>query len=112
MIERRSTSCARIAALVAVAAATLVCPRWMMAEDEADVRYNRDVLPILADQCFVCHGFDKGNRKAGLRLDVREAATAQLKSGVHAIAPGKIGESALIERIFSTDVDEAMPPKK
>lgn len=44
------------------------------------LRYNRDVRPILSDHCFACHGPDKANQKAGLRLDVREARMAKILS--------------------------------
>lgn len=81
------------------------------ASDEA-VGYNRDVLPILADNCFQCHGFDKAQRKAGLRLDSAAGAMAVLESGERAITPGKVAESGLIERILTTDADDLMPPKK
>lgn len=75
------------------------------------VQYNRDVLPILAENCFSCHGFDKGKRKAGLRLDLADAASAVLDSGVRAITPGKVAESALIIRIFTTVTEDLMPPE-
>jgi hypothetical protein len=84
----------------------------LCAGDLSVVRYNRDVLPILADQCFQCHGFDKANRKAGLRLDQREGAMAELESGARAIVPGDVNASALVERLFTSDTDEVMPPKK
>ncbi|MBX7208614.1 MAG: PSD1 and planctomycete cytochrome C domain-containing protein [Verrucomicrobiaceae bacterium] len=84
----------------------------LCAGDSSVVRYNRDVLPILADQCFQCHGFDKANRKAGLHLDQREGAMAELESGARAIVPGDVKASALVERIFTSDADEVMPPKK
>ena len=74
------------------------------------VQYNRDVLPILAENCFVCHGFDKGTRKAGLRLDSASGATAKLSSDVYAIVPGKTQESELVRRILSTDATDVMPP--
>ncbi|HVX64533.1 MAG TPA: PSD1 and planctomycete cytochrome C domain-containing protein [Pirellulales bacterium] len=74
------------------------------------VRYNRDVLPILADNCFACHGFDKSKREAELRLDLRESAAAELPSGVTAIVPGKPAESALWERVSATDEALLMPP--
>jgi hypothetical protein len=77
----------------------------LRAADEVD--YNRDVRPILAEKCYPCHGPDKKARKARLRLDDLAAA---MKSG--AIAPGKPDDSELIERIFSGDPDERMPPKK
>ena len=67
--------------------------------------FNRDVRPILAENCFACHGPDSASRKAGLRLDRREVA---VKAG--AIAPGKPDESEMIHRIFATDNDEVMPP--
>jgi hypothetical protein len=69
------------------------------------VQFNRDVRPILADNCFLCHGPDKGRRQADLRLDVREAAVEAA-----AIVPGKPAESLLVKRILSDDVDERMPP--
>src|SRR3954464_5999039 len=75
---------------------------------EGPVGYRRDVLPILSDRCFKCHGPDSATRKAGLRLDRADAAVAELDSGAKAIVPGKADESALIERIFSTDPGETM----
>ncbi|MEE3230675.1 MAG: c-type cytochrome domain-containing protein, partial [Planctomycetota bacterium] len=77
----------------------------LRAADEVD--YNRDVRPILAEKCYPCHGPDKKARKAKLRLDDLAAA---MKSG--AIIPGKPDDSELVERIFSDDPDERMPPKK
>jgi Protein of unknown function (DUF1553)/Protein of unknown function (DUF1549)/Concanavalin A-like lectin/glucanases superfamily/Planctomycete cytochrome C len=73
----------------------------------AEIQYNRDIRPILADNCFACHGPDSAARKASLRLDLREEAIK-----AKAIIPGKPGESALIVRTHSTDVDEMMPPPK
>jgi hypothetical protein len=70
-----------------------------------ELHFNRDVRPILSDNCFRCHGPDKGNRKAKLRLDDRDVA---IEKG--AIVPGKPDESELIRRINSTDPDEVMPP--
>ena len=74
------------------------------AEDNKNLQFNRDIRPILSENCYKCHGPDKGNRKGKLRLDQREAAIAK------AIAPGKPAESELIKRIFSTDPEEQMPP--
>ncbi|MFO1482617.1 MAG: PSD1 and planctomycete cytochrome C domain-containing protein [Verrucomicrobiaceae bacterium] len=79
---------------------------------DGEARYNRDVLPILADNCFKCHGFDKAQRKAGLRLDQADGATAELESGARAVVPGKPDESALIGRIFTDEADDVMPPRK
>ena len=69
--------------------------------------YNRDVRPILSDTCFKCHGPDKGNRKAKMRLDVREEALAK-----EAFVPGKPAESELVKRIHTSDPDDVMPPAK
>lgn len=76
------------------------------------IEYNRDVRPILADNCFKCHGFDKNGRKADLRLDTADGATAADKDGVRAIVPGKLDDSDLHERIHSSDSDDLMPPPK
>src|SRR3954467_10113523 len=72
--------------------------------------FNRDVRPILAENCFLCHGPDDGTRKAKLRLDVRDAALKGGKSGTAAIVPGKPTESALVARITSPDPEQRMPP--
>lgn len=69
------------------------------------VEFNRDVRPILSDNCFFCHGPDAGHRQADLRLDLRDEAIAG-----DAIVPGDIDASAVIERIVSADADLMMPP--
>jgi hypothetical protein len=72
--------------------------------------FSRDVRPILSQHCFKCHGPDDKARKGGLRLDLRESAVKEAKSGSIALVPGKPDQSELITRIFSTDEDELMPP--
>ena len=79
---------------------------------EGKVQFNRDVRPILSDTCFHCHGPDEKERKAGLRLDVREDALKPAKSGAVAIVPGQPEKSELVARIFTTDGDDLMPPAK
>lgn len=74
------------------------------------VSYNRDVRPILAENCFACHGFDHATREAGLRLDTAAGAVATLDSGEVAIRPNNPSESELITRILSDDEDVQMPP--
>lgn len=74
------------------------------------VQFNRDIRPILSDKCFACHGPDQTKRKAGLRLDVREAALARLKSGAAAVVAGKPEASELVARVFSAEASERMPP--
>ena len=76
------------------------------------INFARDVRPILADNCFACHGPDDKARKAGLRLDTKEGAFAKLKSGGLTIAAGKPDESDLVFRIESDDPELHMPPKK
>lgn len=76
----------------------------------ADVDFSRDILPLLSDRCFKCHGPDEANREAGLRLDRNESATAKLDSGARAVVPGKSGESEIFHRITSEDPELRMPP--
>ncbi len=72
---------------------------------EAPVGYNREIRAILVENCFSCHGADSAGRKADLRLDQREEAVA---SG--AIVPGDPDSSVMLDRIFSDDPEEVMPP--
>ncbi|GMW00377.1 MAG: hypothetical protein AMXMBFR84_15140 [Candidatus Hydrogenedentota bacterium] len=67
--------------------------------------FNRDIRPILADNCFHCHGRDANQRKAGLRLDVAEEAKSK-----GAVVPGNSDASELVKRITSGDPSEKMPP--
>jgi Protein of unknown function (DUF1553)/Protein of unknown function (DUF1549)/Planctomycete cytochrome C len=69
------------------------------------VEYNRDVRPILSENCFFCHGPDKAHRKSGLRLDVRDAALEDA-----AFVPGDPNKSELVIRITTKDADGLMPP--
>ena len=71
----------------------------------APLSYNRDIRPILSENCFACHGPDKASREAKLRLDIREAAIEK-----EAIIPGDLKKSDLIFYINSGDEDEIMPP--
>ena len=73
--------------------------------------FNRDIRPILADNCFKCHGPDAKQRKGKLRLDDERAAKGPAGSGSTAIVPGKIDESELYARINAHDADLRMPPK-
>ncbi len=89
-----------------VLALSLIAP----ARAATKLEFNRDIRPILSDNCFACHGFDVKNRKAGLRLDVPEGAFARNEDGVAAILPGKLDASELIKRIIASDPDDLMPP--
>ncbi len=70
------------------------------------VDFNREIRPILSDNCFACHGPDENQRKAKLRFDTKEGAFA--KPGV--ITPGAASKSRLYQRISSKDRDSVMPP--
>ncbi|MFN3651341.1 MAG: PSD1 and planctomycete cytochrome C domain-containing protein [Armatimonadota bacterium] len=79
------------------------------APDGPAVDFNRDVKPILAENCFACHGADGGKRMAGLRLDTLEGALHPAASGKKALVPGKPEESELLKRVVATDA-RVMPP--
>src|SRR4026208_845950 len=79
-------------------------------ESTAKIEYNRDVRPILSENCFACHGADSASRKASLRLDRFEDAVLPRKDSKPAIVPGKPEESAVVARIFATNEDDIMPP--
>jgi mono/diheme cytochrome c family protein len=76
----------------------------------AEVDYTRDVLPILAENCFKCHGPDDAARKGKLRLDSKAGALAGGKSGDAAIVAGKPDESELYLRVTETTESRRMPP--
>lgn len=82
------------------------------AAESREISYNRDIRPILTENCFACHGPDSAARKADLRLDNFEAATAERKDSKPAIIPGQADESELIRRILTADEDDVMPPVK
>ena len=75
--------------------------------DDVPLNFNRDIRPILSENCFYCHGQDANKRQADLRLDVRDVA---IKTG--AITPKDIAKSSLITRIHADDPDQLMPPAK
>lgn len=84
------------------AACMMLCPQSALA---SGIEFNRDIRPILSDQCIACHGPDSAARAAGLRLDQREVA---VESG--AIVPGDPDASEMMRRILSHDEYERMPP--
>src|SRR4029077_14748156 len=82
----------------------------IFAADPQPLRFNRDIRPILAENCFQCHGPYAGHRKSGLRLDGRETALKPADSGESAIVPGQPRASSLVARIEAEDPGERMPP--
>jgi hypothetical protein len=81
----------------------------IMAEQGAEIQFNRDVRPILSDKCFFCHGPDEEERKGDLRLDIASDALKDL-GGYAAIVPGDVAESELVARMVTKDADDLMPP--
>ncbi|MDZ4685779.1 MAG: PSD1 and planctomycete cytochrome C domain-containing protein [Planctomycetaceae bacterium] len=76
---------------------------------DGTVDFNRDIRPILSNNCFQCHGPDEQERKAELRLDTAAGIVADL-GGHAAVIPGDPAKSALWERVTATDPDVLMPP--
>jgi hypothetical protein len=74
------------------------------------VKFDRDIRPILAENCFACHGPDTGARKAGLRFDTKEGFFEKTKKHEPAVVPGNLEKSELWARINATDPDDVMPP--
>jgi hypothetical protein len=75
------------------------------AAQPGQIDFNRDIRPILSENCFYCHGQDPNHRKKDLRLDIRESA---LKA--KAFVPGQAEQSELIKRVFTDDPQDLMPP--
>jgi hypothetical protein len=83
-----------------------------IATSQEDIRFNRDIRPLLSDRCFHCHGPDKGNRKAKLRLDRADGpdGSYRIRNNSQAIKPGSIKESAIWYRLTTENADDMMPP--
>ncbi len=103
MFTIRSSIVFRVALL---ACAVFLPSRELAAEAPVSAApdFTREVRPILSRYCFKCHGPDDKTRKAKLRLDVRESAVKE------AIVPGKPDDSEFVNRLFTKDAEEIMPP--
>lgn len=86
-------------------------PQRAAASQKDAIDFNRDIRPILSDNCFHCHGPDAEKRKADLRLDT-EAGAKSLVGGKYPIHPTNPNQGTVLERILSQDPDEQMPPPK
>src|SRR6266566_1678685 len=75
------------------------------------VEFNRDVRPILSDNCYACHGPDRNKRKADLRLDTKDGLMSS-HDDVRTVVAGKPAESELLRRVIAEDPDERMPDPK
>ncbi len=90
----------------------LIAPLLLDAVSAATVPdFSREVLPILSENCFHCHGQDAKARKADLRLDV-EAEAKKPIDGKPPVLAGNSSKSEIIARLLSHDTDEQMPPPK
>src|SRR5437016_12856330 len=76
------------------------------------VDFARQIRPILSENCFLCHGPDEKERKAKLRLDLKEHAFGPLRREGRAIVPGQPRESGIIQRILAEDPSERAPPPR
>ena len=75
------------------------------------IDFGRDILPILSNNCFHCHGPEDSHRKGKLRLDTHAGVLGAGKSDATAVVPGKSNQSDLDLRISSTDDEDVMPPR-
>jgi len=91
---------------IAVGAITFCAAHILLAQN---IDFQREIRPILSDNCFQCHGPDGASRQADLRLDRRDSALAALADGTP-IVPGKSAESLVYQRISSSDASFRMPP--
>jgi hypothetical protein len=100
----------RIVGSVAIALFTGV--RAFAEANDAKLDFNRDIRPILSENCYACHGPDKNKRKADLRLDTKDGLFNEM-AGAWPIIPNKPDQSDLLRRIaLPSDDDDHMPPAK
>lgn len=98
--------------------AIVACVLWMngislggfSSAVDREIDFNFHIRPILVQKCYLCHGPDPSSRKAGLRLDTFEGATALLEDSTRAIIPGDPEHSTLVWRINHSDPNTVMPP--
>src|SRR6185503_16378297 len=99
-------------AWASTACATILVSAALAPGAESKIGFNREVRPILSDNCFACHGPDNNKRKAGLRLDTKEGLFEKTSKHEPAVVPGKLKESELWSRITTTNLDDRMPPEE
>ncbi|RPH35601.1 MAG: hypothetical protein EHM91_17005, partial [Planctomycetota bacterium] len=105
----RTTFGSSIAALLLLVGVQAQDSKSLVAIPERVV-FNRDIRPILSDNCVQCHG--PGTRKGNLRLDLRDSAFGPAESGKIALVPGDLEKSELWQRISTTETGDKMPPRK
>ena len=96
----RSTLCFLLCALAVTA----------QGADDKKIDFSREILPLLSENCFQCHGPDEANREAGLRLDDKNSVFAELDSGEHGVVASNSADSELYRRLVTDDEDLRMPP--
>jgi hypothetical protein len=94
---------------LAAVSAVLIASAFVRAAEQS-IDFNRDVKPILAKNCFACHGPDDSHREGNLRLDRRDGAVKVRKDGGAAVVPGKPSDSRLVERVTAKGDEDRMPP--
>ena len=104
------SSAARVSQVLMASVFGLVLSIGFTSAAESRVRFNRDIRPILTDNCLACHGPDNNARKAGLRLDQREGLFEKTPKRGPAVVPGNLEKSELWQRVITTDPDDLMPP--
>ncbi|MDA1277195.1 MAG: DUF1553 domain-containing protein [Verrucomicrobia bacterium] len=99
-----------------VASATILaaacCDVYAGESAGSDIHFSRDILPILSENCFACHGPDDGSRKADLRLDTKGGLYEKTDKHEPAVVPGDLEASEIWYRIVTLDEDDIMPPPK
>ncbi|KAF0174230.1 MAG: hypothetical protein FD161_3623 [Limisphaerales bacterium] len=93
----------------ALVAFAVVSPVFAAPTPKSAVDFNRDVLPILSENCFQCHGPDEKAREAKLRLDTKDGL---LRTTKPIVVPGKAAQSDLFKRLVTKLADDVMPPPK
>src|SRR5436190_13997920 len=96
----------------ATVAASLGAGVLSSASAAAKGQFNRDIRPILSDNCFSCHGIDAKKREAKLRLDTAGGLLEKGESGAIPVVAGDLAKSEVWLRVNSDDKDEVMPPPK
>src|SRR5580700_4966739 len=76
----------------------------------AAVDFNREIRPILSDNCFKCHGPDDKHRMANLRLDIHDGGAFAPRPKGAVVVPGDSAKSILYQRISNPDKNHRMPP--
>ncbi|CAN5332064.1 PSD1 and planctomycete cytochrome C domain-containing protein [soil metagenome] len=106
-----NTAALRTAAIGCAACILVIASPMTAASGDKTISFDRDIRPILSNNCYRCHGPDDKERKADLRLDIKDGLFGDLGGHV-AVAPGKPEDSELLRRVVTTEPGEQMPPPK